>query len=290
MKQLLAALVLTGISASWASSLELENVPGLKQSLAAIKSQALALKPEAEPAPQKPREGSHRLGHSTPMLPFEAEEVPDISAYAVRGVDVSHHEGHIRWNQMKAAGISFAFIKATEGGGYVDDMFQANWQGASSVGIAKSAYHFYNFCKTGTEQADNFIKTVPREDGALPMVIDLEPSNDCAHMPAKPALLKDLTNFIGKVQAAYGLTPILYINPSIYNEYLLGTGADNKFWIADPSHAAPRMPDGKNWTFWQYAWHGTVAGLSSEVDLDVFNGGAQALSRLTQPQILAWDP
>ena len=281
LKRLLAAMALVGASAAWASSQDLADVPDLKTGLAAIQSQALALKSEAAPAPQEPIEGSHRLGHSLP--PVESKEAPDISSYPVRGIDVSHYDGNIRWDKVKAAGVSFAFIKATEGGGYVDNTFQANWQGASSVGIAKGAYHFYNFCKTGAEQADNFIKTVPREDGVMPMVIDLELSNDCSHLPAKPAFLNDLAAFVAKVKAAYGLTPILYINLGIYDEYLKGASAGYKLWIADPSHTAPHMPDGESWAFWQYSWHGTVPGIGAEVDLNVFNGDAQALSRLAQP-------
>jgi GH25 family lysozyme M1 (1,4-beta-N-acetylmuramidase) len=31
------------------------------------------------------------------------------------GIDVSHYQGTINWNNVKAKGISFAFIKATEG-------------------------------------------------------------------------------------------------------------------------------------------------------------------------------
>jgi len=213
----------------------------------------------------------------------DSAETPDISSYPVRGIDVSHYENDIQWDKVKAQGISFAFIKATEGGDYVDPTFQANWKGAGGAGIARGAYHFYNFCKTGAEQADNFIKTVPREDGALPMVIDLEKSNSCSHMPGKPAFLKDLAAFVGKVKAAYGLTPILYVNLGIYNQYLSGAGAGCKLWIADPSHAAPRMPEGESWTFWQYSWHGSVGGISSEVDLDVFNGDEQALALLARP-------
>jgi hypothetical protein len=31
------------------------------------------------------------------------------------GIDVSHYQGTINWNTVKANGVSFAFIKATEG-------------------------------------------------------------------------------------------------------------------------------------------------------------------------------
>ncbi len=31
------------------------------------------------------------------------------------GIDVSSYQGNVNWSQVKANGISFAFIKATEG-------------------------------------------------------------------------------------------------------------------------------------------------------------------------------
>jgi GH25 family lysozyme M1 (1,4-beta-N-acetylmuramidase) len=34
---------------------------------------------------------------------------------SVPGIDVSHYQGTINWNTVKANGVQFAFIKATEG-------------------------------------------------------------------------------------------------------------------------------------------------------------------------------
>jgi lysozyme len=293
---MLAALILTGVGASLAFGQELQDSAGLQQGLCDIEIQAHALKPQRKSAPQQPIEHKHRLGHPQDAVDTSTEtaELPNISAYPVHGIDVSHHDGDIQWAQVKAAGISFAFIKATEGADFVDPDFQANWQGASGAAVAKGAYHFYNFCKTGAVQAANFIKTVPREDGVLPMVIDLEASEDCApaQMPAKPVFLKDFAAFVSSVTAAYGAAPILYVNLVIYDQYLSGAASGFKLWIADPAHTSPHMPAGESWTFWQYGWHGSVAGIAAgtEVDLDVFNGDAQALARLAQPQSFLAQP
>ena len=48
--------------------------------------------------------------------------------YAVHGTDVSKYQTSVDWHEAKASGISFAFIKATEGGDRVDDNFSENWQ------------------------------------------------------------------------------------------------------------------------------------------------------------------
>ena len=54
----------------------------------------------------------------------------------------------------RAAGVDFAFIKATEGGDSVDPMFEDNWR-ATRRGRAfrAAAYHFYYFCRPAADQA-----------------------------------------------------------------------------------------------------------------------------------------
>ena len=73
----------------------------------------------------------------------------------------------------KASGVSFAFIKATEGGDVADPMFDDHRRGAQSAGVPWGAYHYYYFCRPAHEQARWFIRNVPR--GAdLPHVLDME--------------------------------------------------------------------------------------------------------------------
>ena len=45
----------------------------------------------------------------------------------VQGIDVSNWQGDIDWDKVRAAGTQFAFIKATEGGDYLDPKFARNW-------------------------------------------------------------------------------------------------------------------------------------------------------------------
>lgn len=271
---------------------------GFQAQLDSVRAQAQAQKalPQSKKAaPQKPPAGAMGRAGRLAVKALDApstdapstDAVPNVGAYQVRGIDISHYEGAIDWSKVKTDGLSFVYIKATEGGDSVDDTFAANWAGAESAGLARGAYHFYNFCKTGAEQAANFIKTVPVTDGALPATIDLEQSEDCKTMPDKTAFRKDLADFVAKVQAAYGHVPVLYVNYAIYDEYFKGENDSYKLWIADVSHEAPSMPDGSSWTMWQYGWHGTVAGISSEVDLDVFNGTSEMLADMTQPGSIA---
>src|SRR6516165_7639969 len=78
----------------------------------------------------------------------------------VIGVDVSGHQGDIDWLSLAAGGVAFAYIKATEGGDFRDKQFQKNWDGARTAGMLRGAYHFFTQCRSGADQATNFIRTV----------------------------------------------------------------------------------------------------------------------------------
>ena len=78
------------------------------------------------------------------------------------GVDVSAFQGKIDWHILAGESISFAFIKATEGSGYVDDNFEDNWRKASQTDLKIGAYHFFSYDSSGLTQAENFIQTVPK--------------------------------------------------------------------------------------------------------------------------------
>src|SRR2546425_2391302 len=58
------------------------------------------------------------------------------------GIDVSHYQGTINWSSVKAAGIEFAWAKATEGSATGDTYFTANETGAKVAGVPIGAYHF----------------------------------------------------------------------------------------------------------------------------------------------------
>ena len=85
------------------------------------------------------------------------------------------------------------------------------------------------------------------------------------------------------VQTATGIAPILYTNGSIAS-YLNSSLNTYKLWIADPDGSSTAQPTNigvwTTWAFKQYSWTGTVSGISSQVDLNVFNGNTAAFNAL----------
>ena len=78
---------------------------------------------------------------------------PSRADFPIWGVDVSHYQGEIDWEALAAQGVRFAFIKATEGSGHVDERFFANARGAAAAGIPAGGYHFFSFESAGETQA-----------------------------------------------------------------------------------------------------------------------------------------
>ena len=196
--------------------------------------------------------------------------------YKVHGIDVSHHQGYIDWKQIKATTnqdypIRFAFIKATEGGDHKDNLFDENFNRASEAGLIRGAYHFYNPNTDPIRQADYFISQVKLKKGDLAPVLDIErkPLN-------KEQLQTDLKIFLERLEQHYGIRPIIYTSYKYKTRYLDTPEFDAyPFWIA---HYYVDMLSYKgNWQFWQHTDYGTVPGIDTNVDLNVFNGSMEEL-------------
>jgi len=199
--------------------------------------------------------------------------------YAVRGLDASRFQTAIDWRSAKAAGIEFAFLKATEGGDLVDPKFRDHWRGAQRAGVARGAYHFYYFCTPPDVQARWFIRTVPRSPGALPPVLDMEwnPfSPTCQRRPDAATIRAEMKTWLDQVEAAFGQRPIIYTTPGFYKDADLDRLPGHEFWLRStakrPAEAYPSRP---TWRFWQYTATGGLPGTPGDVDINVFNGSAE---------------
>lgn len=204
--------------------------------------------------------------------------IPDSSKYPIQGIDISHHQGAIDWQALKQEGkVQFVFMKATEGGDFKDTKFQYNWSAAKKVGIRRGAYHFYSFCKSGAEQAANFIASVPIDNKALPPVVDLEFLGSCKKRPPIREAIKEIQVFLDLLEKRYGKRPTLYTTYAFYDIYLKQELTNYDLWIRD-TQKEPLL-ENRPWTFWQFSNRGTRKGIKGNVDLNVFNGSLQLFNQ-----------
>jgi lysozyme len=208
------------------------------------------------------------------------------------GMDVSHFQGEINWDQVKQnePEISFVFIKATEGINSVDAHFEKNWTGAGQRGIMRGAFHFFKTDKNAKAQADLFINTVKTpEENDLPPLLDLE-SNRYSELD-KDTLEKYINKvftWLEEVEKALGVKPVIFAGPDFARDYLTDKRFSGYALVVadyDTVSAAPKMWgawEGKTWTFWQYSADHKVKGIPDPVNLAKFNGSARELENFVK--------
>lgn len=209
------------------------------------------------------------------------------TSYAVHGIDISRWQGEIDWNKARSSGVTFAFIKATEGGDVADPKFRAYWDGAKRAGVARGAYHFYYFCRPAEEQARWFIQHVPRDADALPHVLDMEwnhHSRTCTLRPSPQKVRSEARKFLNLLEAHYGQRPIVYTTPDFYKETgIWRMGSQTEFWLRSVAGHPAQVYPGGHWRFWQYTGTGLVPGIEGKVDINVFGGTPQEWREWRRP-------
>lgn len=199
---------------------------------------------------------------------------PDLNP--IHGIDVSKWDGNIKWEKTKKSGVSFVFIKATEGKDFLDNSFSKNWQNAHISGIPHAPYHFYHFCSSADEQADWFIRNVPRESVYLPPVIDVEwnpMSKTCPYRPDPQIIRQEMKRFMNRIQGYYKKRPIIYTSVDFYREVLSNHFHDYPFWVRSVAAHPDITYSNRKWLFWQYTSTGVVPGIDTKkTDINVFSG------------------
>ncbi len=200
--------------------------------------------------------------------------------YSVHGIDVSHHQDVIDWEEVRKMNVEdlqlgFVFIKATEGLESVDRQFKRNWYNAREEGMTRGAYHFFLPTKSPRKQADNFIAQVTLEPGDLPPVLDVEKL-----YRVKPAILRvRVKEWLTIIEKYYKVKPIIYTNVDFYEQYLGEAFDEYPLWVAH--YLQPGKPRiGRDWIFWQHSETGRVNGIDHKVDFNVFYGDSLAFRQL----------
>jgi lysozyme len=181
------------------------------------------------------------------------------------GVDVSSHQGSIDWQRVARDGIDFAYIKATEGADHGDRRFRANWARAKAAGIEPGAYHFFTLCRSGADQAANFLDAVPTDLRTLAPAVDLELRGNCTRRPEPSILRRELLTFVRTVESSTGRRVVLYLGDDVETLYHVSTVLHRPIWTRN----LLRRPGLDGWQLWQANDRGHVDGIDADVDIDV---------------------
>ncbi len=114
---------------------------------------------------------------------FEVWSFHVVSPEGLRttGIDVSHWQGVIDWSQVAASDVEFAYVKATEANGFVDERFENNASSAQGAGLITGAYHYAqpDLGNSAKEEAAWFVSQAGSYigPGFLPPALDVERSS-----------------------------------------------------------------------------------------------------------------
>lgn len=151
------------------------------------------------------------------------------------GIDVSHHN-HLSgsdWDKLKEKGVSFVYIKVSEGGHYQDPQAEHNSVMAASRMMLIGTYHFFLDNVKSEKQLHNFLAARGRCSWNLMPVIDYEADgfHPSVSEHSRQATLIKLYHLLERHD---GRAPIIYCSIFEYLK-LKRTLPKAKFWVGDPN-------------------------------------------------------
>ncbi|MBP2325794.1 GH25 family lysozyme M1 (1,4-beta-N-acetylmuramidase) [Kibdelosporangium banguiense] len=185
------------------------------------------------------------------------------------GIDIYRYQTVTDWNAVTRHGVSFVYVKGTDGGGPAIVRADAQVRGAQSVGLPVGLYHYAQLSPSPEVQADVLTAEVLRLDATgLPPALDLEDP----HRPGGAA--RDFAfRFLTRLRDNGFGSVTLYANTSM----LSGITADTIGVPGTIVWAAAYGPNDGNRhplsyrgqaNIHQYTSVGLVPGISGRVDLN----------------------
>lgn len=207
----------------------------------------------------------------------------------IKGIDVSTWQGNIDWKLVKAAGISFAMIRAGFGL-TLDNMFIAHIEGAKAAGLHVGVYWFcYALTAADAEEeADACLAAVAPYKLQYPIAYDfeydsVEYASKLNVKYTKQSATEIICTFCEKIRIA-GYKQMVYANPDYLVKYIDMSRIDADLWLAAWGYSdPPTSNESDKCQIWQYAVLGseaqknrkdatvigTIPGVNSAVNVDI---------------------
>lgn len=199
-----------------------------------------------------------------------------LSAESTPGIDVSYYQGEIDWQQVREAGIDFAFVRlgfrrSADGTLGEDEMARKNLREAADAGLKVGAY-FFSQALTAEQALEEARFALSILDGFpldLPLSYDWETveGRDRTDGMTQQALMDCVEAFCSEVEAA-GYEAMVYFNRNLTQTLLdVEKLGDRLVWFA----MYDTYPDAPcKFNYWQYTNKGTVPGIEGDVDLNLY--------------------
>ena len=202
---------------------------------------------------------------------------------ALKGIDVSEHQGVIDWAKVAKDGVQFAVIRAGYGRelSQKDKQFERNYAGAKAAGIQVGAYwySYANSVERGEQEARACLKVLEGKRFELPVFFDQEYEKSILALSNKTRtdiVLKFLETVKGAGRKVGLYSSTNFITTKLQADRLTAY----PLWLAE--YGSKLHYTGKVWA-WQYTSKGRVAGVRGNVDC---NHGYFAQPQTTNTDLL----
>lgn len=190
----------------------------------------------------------------------------------IKGIDVSSYQGKPDWAKVKKAGINFAILRIHQKNG-PDSSFEHNYKGCRTNAIAAGGYK-YSYALTeaqALEEAEETLAVLAGRGLDFPVFYDLEWEKQ--RKLGKAAVEKIAETFLNRIKKA-GYKVGIYCNVDWYQNVLTTKLKNYDLWLArypadDDGTVQARLRPTAG-IGWQYSSKGKVAGISGNVDMNVF--------------------
>lgn len=192
--------------------------------------------------------------------------------YMLKGIDVSEHQGNIKFTEVKAAGIEFAMIRAGYGWTYQDKKFEQNVNGFLNEGIKVGAYWFIyaTNVEEAIKNADKCIEVLSKFKGKFTFPIGCDYEYDSDSYSEKQGVKQNKASrtaiieaFCDRLEEA-GYYVTLYLNRDyIANKINYNELTQFDLWLAHWDVKKPYRECG----MWQYSDELRIAGNVFDADI-----------------------
>ena len=187
---------------------------------------------------------------------------------AIKGIDVSEHQGVINWQSVKANGIQYAIIRAGYGKSISqkDKQFENNYKGCKDNNIPCGVY-WYSYATsedTARQEAKVCLEAIKGKKFEYPIYFDVEENSQFSL--GKDKVSKIIQAFCNEIEKA-GYWAGLYMSASPLKSYVSAEVQQRyAIWVAHYGVTKPSYSG--DYGMWQYSATGKVSGINGNVDMD----------------------
>ncbi|ONI37860.1 hypothetical protein AN639_08815 [Candidatus Epulonipiscium fishelsonii] len=187
----------------------------------------------------------------------------------LKGLDVSHWQGYVNFNDIKNDGIEVIYIKVAQGSDYQDPMWLQNYNDARNAGLKIGFYHYITASNNeeAIQQAEYFYNLIKYKEYECLPVMEYTDNPIISNYEINEVV----TTYMNTLKNLVNSNVAIYTDEDRVENLWEASLSEYPLWIADYSGENPYLGSWDSWAGFQYTETGSIYGINgNEVDLNYF--------------------